>query len=122
METKNKRIILIAVISILVAGNIILGLQYVLAYKQIQETQEEIKTQQLNARIISFLQLFIRDVLKTENEISFEKRLKLENAVRDLNEKEVLSRWEEFTASKTEAEAQERVKNLLDLLVSKLSY
>ena len=119
---EKKKIILIAVISVFVAGNIILGVQYFLIYRQNQKLQKEVKAKQLNAKIVNFSQLFIRDVLKTQNEISFEKRLKLENAVRDLGDEEILAQWEKFTSSKSEAEAQDEVKNLLDLLVSKLSY
>ena len=34
----------------------------------------------------------------------------------------ILDRWEKFTESKTEPEAQENVKNLLDVLTKKISY
>lgn len=119
---EKKKIILIAFTAIFAVSVAILGFQYFSVYRQLQQAQKEAKVQQLNVKIINFLLSFIRDVLKTNDEISFEKRLKLENAVRDLGDKKVLAQWEKFVASKTEAEAQDNVKELLDLLVSKISY
>jgi len=62
----------------------------------------------------------IEKVLKAETEVDFETRLKLENAVRNLEDKEILARWSKFIESKTEAGAQEEVKNLLEALVNKI--
>jgi CRISPR/Cas system endoribonuclease Cas6 (RAMP superfamily) len=62
----------------------------------------------------------IEKVLKAEKEVDFETRLKLENAVREINDKEILNQWIKFTESKTEDEAQNNIKNLLDLLVDKI--
>ena len=59
-------------------------------------------------------------MLKAEKEIDFETRLKLENAVRNIGDDEILIQWQKFIESKTEAEAQTGVKNLLDLLVDKI--
>lgn len=53
--------------------------------------------------------------------MSFDTRLKLEAAVRSLDDEEILSQWQKFTESKTEAEAQTEVKNLLEMLVKKIS-
>jgi hypothetical protein len=46
--------------------------------------------------------------------------LKLENAVREIQDKEILDQWIKFTESKTEDEAQKNVKDLLEILVNKL--
>jgi hypothetical protein len=73
-----------------------------------------------NERIINFLKLFITKVLKAEGEVDFETRLKLENAVREIQDKEILDQWTKFTESKTEEEAQRNVKDLLEILVNKL--
>lgn len=74
----------------------------------------------LNNKIVNFLKLFIDKVLKADKEIDFETRLQLENGVRDLEDKQVLVAWQQFTASKTEQEAQQQVNNLLTLLIDKL--
>ena len=52
--------------------------------------------------------------------MDFETRLSLENAVRDLKDKEVMEEWQNFTGSKTEAEAQNSVKKLLGILINKV--
>ena len=68
----------------------------------------------------SFLNLFIEKVLKSNQEITFEDRLKLENAVRDINDPEILATWEQFTGGTNEAENQKGVKELLATLVKKI--
>lgn len=57
---------------------------------------------------------------KAEIEIDFDTRLKLETAVGNLNDEEILNQWQKFVDSKIEAEAQEEVKNLLEMLVNKV--
>jgi len=118
----KQKIILIAIILILIAVNIFLGVSYILAEKQLKTAEKRLVIQQNSAKIVNFTKLFIEKVLKAEKEVSFEDRLQLENAVRDLNDNEILTQWEKFTNSKTEPEAQEAVKNLLELLVLKYSY
>ena len=44
-----------------------------------------------------------------------ETRLSLENAVRDLKDEEIMAEWQNFIASKTEADAQTSVKKLLGI-------
>ena len=70
-------------------------------------------------KTLDFAKLFISDILNAKGEIDFETRLKLENAVRDINDKEILDAWNAFTGSKDENEAQELVKQLLHLLINK---
>lgn len=118
----RKKLILIIAVLILVFGNVVLGANYFLTRKEIQEARESLRKQQLNNKVISFSRLFVEKVLKAEEEISFEERLGLENAVRNINDKDILEQWEKFTESKTESEAQENAKNLLDELTKKLSY
>lgn len=118
----KQKIVIIVVLLILLAGNIALGVKVYFDLVEIEQARKAVEGQQLNTGIISFSQLFIEKVLKAENEVSFEDRLKLENAVRDLNNTEILTQWEKFTASKTEDEAQEEVKNLLEKLFKKISY
>lgn len=86
-----------------------------------QKTLEIVKTQNnLNAQILDFMKLFIQKVLKAEKEVSFEGRLELENAVRNLHNGEILDQWQKFTDSKTEQEAQKEVRNLLEILANKI--
>lgn len=69
---------------------------------------------------LNFLEIFIKQVLKSEKEVDFDSRLKLENAVRDLEDDKILSQWQSFVNSKDEVTAQNNVKDLLELLVVKL--
>jgi Na+-transporting NADH:ubiquinone oxidoreductase subunit NqrC len=117
----NKpKTILIIIILILLAGNIFFGYKYSALQKELEATKAILKTQKTNEEVLEFAKLFIEKVLKAETEVDFETRLKLENAVRNLNDEQILSQWQKFTESKTEADAQTEVKNLLETLVSKI--
>ena len=69
---------------------------------------------------MEFTKLFIGEVLKADSEVSFDTRLKLETAVRNLGDEEILNQWQKFVDSKTEAGAQTEVKNLLEMLINKI--
>jgi HSP90 family molecular chaperone len=117
---KNQRTILIIVVLFLVIGNIFFFLKYSSAKKQLAQTQSALSTQQTNGNILSFTDLFIEKVLKADSEVDFETRLELENAVRNLNDSDVLAQWQKFTNAQTQEEAQKEVKNLLEMLVGKV--
>lgn len=115
-----KQILLIAVIAVLLAGNIILGVKYSTIQQELKEMKAALETQTTNEKVLDFTKLFIGKVLKAETEVDFETRLNLENAIRNLGDEEVLTQWQRFTESKTEIEAQDNVKNLLEMLLSKI--
>jgi len=117
-----KKIILTAIALIVAFGVISLSVGYFLQAQKIQRLQKELNVRQTNAKLVSFLDTFIKKVLKAQGEVSFEDRLKLENAVRDLNDKELLSLWESFTQAATAEQIQQNVKNLLEGLVNKIMY
>lgn len=73
-------------------------------------------------RVVNFLALFIQKVLKVDKEVSFEDRLTLENSVRGIDDPEILSKWEKFTQGSNESQIQQSVKDLLELLVNKITY
>jgi len=110
----------IALIVILIIGNIFFISKYLGFKKQLQKEQSGIEVQNLNGEILEFTQLFIEKVLDTEAEVDFETRLKLENSVRNLRDQEILDQWNKFIESETETDAQENVKNLLKTLVNKI--
>ena len=116
----NQKTILTVVILILLAGNVFFGVKYFTVQEELKETKAAVETQKMNVEILDFTRLFIAKVLKAEKEVDFETRLNLENKVRSLNDEEILTQWQKFTESKTEAEAQENVKNLLELLIKKI--
>lgn len=117
----NKPKIILILILILLAGNVFLGVKYFSSQKELRQTQTALEIQKTNDKILEFTKLFIKEVLRAKTEVDFETRLKLENAVRNLGDEEILAQWSKFVESKTEAGAQEEVKNLLEMLVSKIN-
>ncbi|GIW66667.1 MAG: hypothetical protein KatS3mg095_0565 [Candidatus Parcubacteria bacterium] len=75
---------------------------------------------EINQDVFNFTKFFIENVIKTDNEVNLETRLKMENDVRNLNDKEILDKWDKFVNSKTEDEAQKNVRELLLILVEKI--
>ena len=72
------------------------------------------------ALIVNFTARFIELVLDSDQEIVFEDRLELENAVREINDEEIFAKWQEFTGAKEAESAQRIVVELLEVLVEKL--
>ncbi len=122
MNIFKKETVIIAAITILVAAVIFLSGQYYIALQRTKIAENTVLTYQHSEKILDFTKLFIIKVLKSEGAVSFEDRLKLENTVRDINDKDIFDQWQKFTNSKTQIEAQIEVKNLLELLVNKFSY
>ena len=116
----KQKTILIIIILFLLVSNIYFGFRYFIVQKDLRQTQLSLKSQQTNERILEFSKLFIDKVLKAKTEVDFETRLKLETAVRNLKDEEILVQWQKFTESKTEDGAQENVKNLLEILINKI--
>ena len=116
----KKRIIFIAVIGMLVVGNAYFALKASSLNGELSAAKKETVAFNRNEKVINFSSLFIDSVLKSGNEVDFDIRLKLENAVRDIKDDEILAQWDKFVKSKTEMEAQEEVKNLLSLLMKKI--
>ena len=116
----NKPKTTLIIILILLAGNVFLGVKYISLVKELRQTETLLQTQTTNEKVLEFSKLFIKEVLKAETEVNFDPRLKLETAVRNLGDEEILNQWQKFVDSKTEAGAQEEVKNLLEVLLNKV--
>jgi NACalpha-BTF3-like transcription factor len=116
----RQEVFIITFIVILLLGNIFFAGQYLYGLKEIKAIKKVAIIQKNNEKIINFAKLFIKDVLRSENEVNFETRLKLENAVRNTNNKEILSIWQKFIESKSETEAQNNVKDLLEAIINNI--
>lgn len=116
---RKPAVILIIVIIALLAGNAYFAFKYFSAQNQLDKI---LGTNRINAKIIAFNKIFVDNVLKNKGEISYENRLRLENAAIETQDKEIVDAWHSFLDSKTEAEAQEGTKNLLTLFVEKIIY
>jgi hypothetical protein len=119
MENK-KRVLIIIVIGALVIGNVFFALNYFSISKELETVKATESKVELNTKIINFTEMFIKKVLQANTEVDFETRLSLENSVRDLKDAEVMAEWQNFIGSKTEADAQNSVKKLLGILISKI--
>lgn len=117
---ENKKRIIEFVIVALIVSNAFFAYSYFNSYKELKNINSAETKVELNAKVIDFTSMFIEKVLQAEEEVDFETRLSLENAVRDLKDEEVMNEWNAFISSKTELEAQNSVKRLLGILVAKI--
>jgi len=118
MENKNR--IIVILIGVLIVGNVFFAYNYFATSKELQAIKSAQAKVELNQKVINFASMFIKKVLQADKEVNFETRLSLENAIRNLEDNEIMSEWNNFTASKTEADAQNSVKKLLGILVTKI--
>gem|GEM_PF-302239 len=105
-------ILLLVVLFFVLAGSIYFGVNY---FSMKNRLDEMVKNNMLVSKINYFEQTFVDRVLSTKGEISYEDRLKLENAVVDTKDEKVIKAWKTFLDSKTEPEAQQAVLDLLKL-------
>ena len=107
----------------LIGISALFSIKYFAASKELGSIKVIISSQRYSGKYLDFLKMFIKLVIKSDKEVDFETRLKLENAVRQLkeeyNDSEILLQWQKFVASTNEAEAQKNVKDLLVMLVDK---
>lgn len=115
----NKSTIYIVIIVLLLVAVIFLGVGLINTNIELKNQSQIAKVQQTNIKVVDFLRLFVTNVLKNKQEVTFEQRLQLENAVLDLQDQQILDQWHKFTESETEADAQKAAIDLLDLLVQK---
>ncbi|MFA5778351.1 MAG: hypothetical protein WC870_02590 [Candidatus Paceibacterota bacterium] len=120
MMIENEKRFVVIFIVILVISNVFFAYKFFSFSKELETIKSNQVKVELNQKIINFASMFIKKVLQAEKEVDFETRLSLENAVRDLKDEEVMAEWQNFTASKTEADAQNSVKKLLGILITKI--
>ncbi len=116
----QKTRLFLIIIAILMVGAVYFAVIYFLNRAELLQAQNQLIVQQANEKTLSFTKLFIDKIFLGEGTVNFEDRLKLENAVRDINDKEIFSGWQQFTQSKTDRETQTAVGNLLKLLFAKI--
>lgn len=116
---ENKKIIKILTL-ILILGNIFFAYKYFALSQELETIKSAQSKVELNEKVINFTALFIKKVLQANEEVDFETRLSLENAVRELKDEEIMAEWQKFVGSATEADAQNSVKKLLGILISKI--
>ncbi len=116
----KKLSIILLILSL--SANIILSGWLVFTKINENKANQRLRAQQINEKALSFEKLFVEKVLNSRNEISFEDRLQLENAVRQLNDQAIFIQWQKFTKSENNEDAQLQAGNLFTLLINKISY
>ena len=118
----NKvRLVLITGITLLIAGNIYLGVQLFLCKTELNRANESLYTKQINEKTLVFAKLFVDKVLKGGSEVDFEDRLSLENSVREINDQEIFDQWQKFVKSGNDSQAQQEVAKLFTMLLNKIT-
>lgn len=120
MQTQRK-ILWKVLFAILIVGLVFFAAQYISLRGQLQAAQKTIAGQQVNKKVLLFSQLFVANVLQGGNTVSFDQRLALENAVRDINDPVIYSAWQKFTNAKDQTEIQQDFSALFQLLLKKIS-
>ena len=113
----------VVIFLVMFGTSVLFGLLYFQTAKELEGTKIALSTQRYNAKYLDFLKMFIKLVIKSDREVDFDTRLKLENSIREIsaeyNDAEILLQWQKFVASTNESEAQKNVKDLLAMLVDK---
>lgn len=117
---QKTRLILVIIIAVLIAGNAYFASMYFLNRAELARTGKQLIAQQTNEKVLSFAKLFVDKVLLGKGTVDFEDRLKLENSVRDINDKEIFSKWQEFTNSQSDKQSQTAAGNLLEFLLNRI--
>jgi len=104
----------------LVAGNIFFSIQYTENNKQ-QDSLSQTDNTTIRIQAASFLKLFIDTVLNSSGQaISYDDRVALENAVRQIQDADILKQWNTFVQSPDEKASQENSVKLMKLVTNKL--
>jgi hypothetical protein len=120
MLSFSRKFWIISLVLVIIASNAIWAVQYSSLKGKLQESEAKSSAVTRDSGILDFTRMFIDKVIGAKGEIDFDTRLALENSVRNLKDPEILSAWQAFLASKTEAEAQGRVRDLLSVLLRKV--
>jgi hypothetical protein len=116
---KNK-ITLIALIIILILTNIFWYFKNSSLQTKLVSTQVELNSIIKNKKVVAFQKLFVDKVLMSDGNVDFNTRVELQNAVTGMSDELIEKVWGAFLTAKTEGDAQNRVKELLSLLASKI--
>lgn len=122
IELSKGKMMVMALIIILAIIDVFFFVEWVIARNEIKTIKDKVSIIQINTKVLQFSRLLTDTVLGGSKEVSFDDRLKLENAVRDLNDKEIFSAWQKFTNSTVGSDSQKSFTDLLKLLFKKISY
>jgi len=116
----KKRLVIIIIITLALCGNVYFGMMYIFQRMETSRVQQQFRVQQTNERALAFTKLFVEKVLGGTGEVIFEDRLRLENSVREISDKDVFSQWQKFVESGNDADAQHNTALLLSMLLNRI--
>ncbi len=119
MSTQKKTLHFV-LITIIVLALVFLGWQYISLSQKLQVAEKVVAGQQTNKKVLAFSELFVTNVLQGGSSVSFDQRLQLENAVRDINDPKIYAAWQNFTNAKDQAQIQQNFYVLFSLLLKKI--
>lgn len=102
----------------LVASNLFLTIQYTENLKQQSEAKEDPQFQ-VRLQSTRFLKNFINIVLNSDQAVSFEDRVMLENDIRQMHDQNLTDLWDLFVNSKDGKTAQLNAVKLMTALSNK---
>jgi len=115
-----KRLIIVTLVTLSLAFNVFLAVQYTLLKLELQNITTQLLSRKTDEKALLFTKLFVDKFLIGQGTVDFEDRLKLENAVRDINDPEIFKQWQKFTASSDDRQAQLATGELFNLLLNRM--
>lgn len=113
----KKRLLSNILLIILLAGDLYFSAQYVYNLKQQQiPVVDDGQRELARIRNANFLKLFIDKVIRTNDKISYEDRIKLETSVRQIHSLDVMDKWKIFVSSKDPREVEAAAIDLMFIL------
>jgi hypothetical protein len=120
MDTLLSRKTLFIIILILLLCNILWLFAFASRGRELGQAQNSLAQVQENKNILAFQKLFVDKVLKADGVVDYDTRRLLDQSVGSTNNKPVIDAWNAFIAAKTEADAQNKVKNLLSVMADQM--
>lgn len=120
MDTLLSRKTLFIIILILLVGNILWLIAFTNRGKELGQAQYSLAQVQVNKNILSFQKLFVDKVLKADGVVDYDTRRLLDQSVGSTNNKPVIDAWNAFIDAKTEADAQNKVRDLLSIMADQI--
>jgi hypothetical protein len=125
-NSKTVNVILTALIIVLVCSNIFFGIRYFqnsnrkTANSEIANISPELIRTEEQLKTAEFMKFFVKKVIASDDEITFEDRIKFESDIRKIGDEELVNQWEVFVSSEEQRPAQEAAVKLMKMLAEKL--
>ena len=120
MNTLFSKRTLGIIILLLIVTNVVSLIAFTNLGKELSQTQYSLAQVQENKNILSFQKLFVDKVLNSDGVVDYDTRRQLDLSVGITNNEAVIDAWNAFIAAKTEADAQNKVKDLFSVMADQV--